>query len=194
MQEEKNNFLVRFWQFLRKDSLASLVVSLILAFIFIKFIFFPGLSLITGSSLPLVIVESCSMYHHEDGFEKTFTSPIYEGLGISLEDTQNWPFQNGFSKGDVMFVTGTDNIEVGDVIIFSAGSRYPIIHRVVSLGDTYATKGDNYKTNSDQLLAEKGIEKSQIMGKAVLKIPAVGWLKLVFFEWSRPINERGLCK
>ncbi len=190
----EENIFQKFWKFLKKDNFASLVVSLILAFIFIKFLFFPGLSLITGTSLPLVIVESCSMHHHENGFEKTFTSPIYEGLGLFLENTTNWPFQNGFSKGDVIFVVGADDVELGDVIIFNGGSRYPLIHRVVSVGETYSTKGDNYKTNSDQLLVEKRIEKDQIVGKALLKVPAVGWLKLIFFEGSRPASERGFCR
>lgn len=196
MQEikTKDNLFIKIWKFLKKDTFASLVVSLILAFLFIKFVFFPALSLVTGTSLPLVIVESCSMHHQEDGFEKTFTSPIYEGLGIKLEDTINWPFQNGFSKGDVIFVVGADNIEIGDVIIFNGGSRYPLIHRVISIEDTYSTKGDNYKTNSDQLLVEKRIEKDQIVGKALLKVPAAGWLKLIFFEGSRPASERGFCK
>ncbi len=173
---KKENLLKKFYKFLKKDSLASLVVSLILAFIFIKFIFFPGLSLITGTSLPLVIVESCSMHHHEAGFEKTFTSPIYEGLGIFLDNTTNWPFQNGFSKGDVIFVVGANDVEIGDVIIFNGGSRYPLINRVINIenGSTYSTKGDNYKTNSDQLLVEKRIERDQIVGKALLKVPAVG--------------------
>lgn len=186
--------LKKFWKFLRKDSFASFVVTLILAFIIIKFIFFPTLSFITGTDLPLVIVESCSMYHHEAGFEKTFTSPIYKGLGITLDNTTNWPFQNGFSKGDVIFVVGSDNIEVGDVMIFNAGTRYPLIHRVVSSGETYSTKGDNYKTNSDQLIFEKGIEKEQIVGEALLKVPLIGWLKLIFFEFNRPASERGFCK
>lgn len=192
--QEKENLFVKFYRFLKKDSWSSFVVTLILAFIFIKFIFFPVLSLVTGTTLPLVIVESCSMYHHEDGFEKTFSSPIYAGLSIDLDNTTNWPFQNGFSKGDVIFVVGADNIKVGDVIIFNAGSRYPLIHRVVSAGETYSTKGDNYKTNSDQLIFEKGIEQNQIVGKALLKIPAIGWLKLVFYEWTRRPGEKGFCK
>ena len=188
-----------FWKFLQKDSWASFAVTLLLAFVIIKFVFFPGLSLITGTSLPLVIVESCSMYHHEDGFENTFQSDVYDAHGLSLNDTENWIFQNGFSKGDVIFVVGAKNVEIGDVIIFNGGARYPLIHRVIEIpedesNDDYGTKGDNYKTNSAQLNSEKSISEDQLVGKALFKVPFVGWAKLIFFEAGRPSRERGLCE
>src|SRR3989344_5966421 len=59
----------KFWYLLWKDdSLKGWIFSLIFLFIFIKFIFFPLLSLATGTALPLAIVESCSMYHEDDIF------------------------------------------------------------------------------------------------------------------------------
>jgi signal peptidase I len=184
----------RVWGFLQEDSWSSFLVTLVLAFILIKFVFFPGLSFLTGTSLPLVIVESCSMYHHEDGFDKTFESSVYEDYGLSLEDTAGWDFQNGFSKGDVIFVVGAKNVDVGDVIIFEGGRQYPLIHRVVEAGETYATKGDNYKTNSQQLQSEKSISEEQLIGKALFKIPGIGWAKLIFFEAGRDSRDRGLCQ
>jgi len=185
--------LKKAWNFLEEDSWSSFVVTLLLAFVIIKFIFFPGLSLITGTSLPLVIVESCSMYHYEDGFERIFESPVYDNYDISLEDSEGWIFQNGFSKGDVIFVVGAKNIKVGDVIIFNGGSKYPLIHRVVEAGDNYATKGDNYKTNSNQLSREKNISEEQIIGKAVFRVSFIGWAKLIFFEGGRSSYDKGMC-
>ena len=182
-----------FWSFLEKDSWPSFVITLLLAFIIIKFIFFPGLSLITGTSLPLVIVESCSMYHYENGFDKILESPVYDNYDISLENTEDWIFQNGFSKGDVIFVVEAKNIKVGDVIIFNGGAQHPLIHRVVEIGDNYATKGDNYKTNSNQLPSEKNIPEEQIIGKAMFKISFIGWVKLIFFEGGRNPYDRGMC-
>ena len=183
----------RFWGFLQEDSWSSFAVTLIFAFVIIKFVFFPGLSLITGTSLPLVIVESCSMYHHDAGFENTFESDVYGDYRLSLADTGNWIFQNGFSKGDVIFVVGTKNVEVGDVIIFNGGAQHPLIHRVVEVDGDYATKGDNYKTNSRQLNSEKSISEDQLIGKALFKVPFVGWAKLIFFEGGRSANNKGLC-
>lgn len=192
------NFFKSYWKktrdFLNDDSWASFIVTLLLAFVIIKFVFFPGLSFISGTSLPLVIVESCSMYHHEAGLEKTFESPVYSDYGISLEDTGDWDFQNGLNKGDVVFVIGVDGPEVGDVIIFNGEAVHPLIHRVVKDDLSYATKGDNYKTNSRQLNSEKEIKEEQIIGKALFKIPFVGWAKLIFFEGMRSPNDRGLCR
>ncbi|MFH0808410.1 MAG: hypothetical protein V1888_02235 [archaeon] len=184
----------RVWSFLQEDSWPSFAVTLILAFVIIKFIFFPGLSFLTGTSLPLVIVESCSMYHHEDGFARTFESSVYEDYGISIEDTAGWDFQNGFSKGDVIFVVGVDKPEIGDVIIFNGGAQYPLIHRVVESGETYSTKGDNYKTNALQLPSEKMISEDALVGKALFRVPFIGWAKLIFFEAGRNSRDRGMCR
>ncbi|MCR4284425.1 MAG: hypothetical protein NUV97_00060 [archaeon] len=192
MENEGNSFK-RFWKFLNKDTWASFIVTLVLAFFIIKFVFFPLLSLLTGTPLPLVIVESCSMYHHEEGFNKTFESSVYEENGITIEDTKGWDFQNGFSKGDIIFVVSPKNAKVGDVIIFNGNSQYPLIHRVISDEGVYATKGDNYKTNSEQLPVEKSINKDYVIGKALFKIPAIGWMKLIFFEGRKAERNRGLC-
>jgi len=187
--------LKKFWAFLKEDSLKSLIVTLILAFFVIKFILFPALSFLTGSALPLVIVESCSMYHDSPGFEGTFSRPaVYEDYGISIEDTKDWIFPHGLNKGDIIFVTGPENIEVGDVIIFLGGATHPIIHRVVDETEPYATKGDNYKTNYNQLPTEQQISQKQIIGEVVFRIPMLGWLKLVFFDWESPWSQRGFCE
>jgi signal peptidase I len=192
--EERNNYIKRIWAFLQKDTWPSFIATLAIAFVLIKFVFFPGLSLLTGTALPLVIVESCSMHHHEPGFEKIFESSVYEKNDISIVDTNEWSFQDGFNKGDVIFVVGAKNVEVGDVIIFNAGAKHPLIHRVVDAGANYATKGDNYKTNLKQLDVEKNISEDQFIGKALFRVPFIGWAKLIFFEAGREQKNRGLCR
>lgn len=189
MYMEEKSWLRRFWEFLKKDSWQSVVVSLILAFLIIKFIFFPLLSLSTGTELPLVIVESCSMYH-PGSMENVLGNPIYSEYNISLSDAESWGFKNGINKGDIIFVVGPKNIEKGDVIIFAAGTPNPIIHRAIRVDDTLTTKGDH---NSGLLEVEKNIQRNQLIGKAVFRIPYLGWVKLIFFEFGRPASERGLC-
>tara|TARA_Y100000310_G_scaffold338650_1_gene428912 strand:+ start:5095 stop:5664 length:570 start_codon:yes stop_codon:yes gene_type:complete len=188
MKEE----IKKFWKFLKKDSWGSLAVTLVIAFILILYVFFPILKFITGSALPLVIVESCSMYHDEVGFDKILDNSIYSQNGIELEDTEDWDFQRGLTKGDIIFVVGAKNIEKGDVIIFNGGSAHPIIHRVVDDEEPYGTKGDNYKTNTEQLPSERSIQQEQVLGKAVFKVPFLGWIKLIFYDVKS--DERGLCK
>jgi hypothetical protein len=179
------------WNFLKEDSWPSFLVSLVLALIIIKFVFFPILSLLTETSLPLVIVESCSMYHSQD-LENIMENKYYSDYRLSYDNTSDWNLKNGFTKGDIIFVVGADNPKVGDVIIFNAGQSNPIIHRIIGISDTgiYTTKGDN---NAGLLVFEKNIDKEQIVGKAVFKIPFIGWVKLIFFDWMKPDEQRGFC-
>jgi signal peptidase I len=179
----------RFWKWLRGDSWGALVVTLLIAFILIKFIIFPTLSLATGTSLPLVIVESCSMYHSED-LETILANGIYGDNNIGIEDTSDWSFKNGFSKGDIIFVVGAGEVKVGEVIIFHAGQGNPIIHRAIKTVDGVTTKGDN---NDGLLPQEQNIPGEAILGKAVFRVPFLGWIKLIFFEPFRSDSEKGLC-
>tara|TARA_Y100000310_G_scaffold344244_1_gene455935 strand:+ start:384 stop:953 length:570 start_codon:yes stop_codon:yes gene_type:complete len=181
----------KFWAFLKKDTWQSWFVSLILIIIFIKFIFFPTLSFTTGSPLPLVVVESCSMYH-EASFDNWWLSnkAWYESQGIEKSDFESWPFKSGLNKGDIIFVWGRSEVKQGDIIIFNANARNPLIHRVTSL-DPIQTKGDH---NAGQLGVETNIPQSAVLGKSVVKIPLIGWLKLIFFEPFRQKEQRGLCK
>lgn len=187
-----------FISFLREDSYPSLIVSIILIILIIKLIFFPLLSFITGTPLPLVVVESCSMYHETD-FETWWekNEAWYTNQGISKEDFEKYPFKEGLNKGDIIFVWGRGNYSLGDIIIFNALAKYPIIHRAIT-AEPYSTKGDH---NSDQIsysnggnIDETNISEDQILGKAIGKIPLIGWIKLIIFEPFRNPSERGFCK
>jgi len=121
----------KFWKFLKKDSWQSWLVSLVIAFVLIKFVFFPLLSFITGSPLPLVVVESCSMYHSIDNFDNWWDSNSvwYEDRQISKEEFGSYKFKNGLNKGDIILVWGRTDYDVGDVLIFEAGQRFPLIQQ-----------------------------------------------------------------
>ncbi len=207
-QNKKDNVLKKFWKFIwHGDSWLSWITFIIVIFIFIKFIFFPTLALITGTKLPIVIVESCSMYHDRE-FSKWwgFNRNWYDEHDIAENNFSQFPLENGFAKGDIFFVTGIKRSEakMGDVIIFTSGNaKRAIIHRVVSL-DPIQTKGDNNpsqftlemneKSNPERI-DETNIQKSQIVGKVIpLKIPYLGWAKLIFFEPLRAKEDRGFCK
>jgi len=180
----------KFINYLKKDSWDSWLVSLALVFVFIKFIFFPLLSLATGSSLPLVVVESCSMYH-ETNFEDWWfkNSAWYEQNDISKEDFMQYSFKNGLNKGDIIITWNYGEYKKGDIIIFSAPTQYPLIHRIIS-DNKLSTKGDH---NPGQLTIEEEISEDKIIGKAIAKIPLLGWLKLIFFEPFKSSDQRGLC-
>jgi signal peptidase I len=195
--------LSKFHKYLKKDTWDSWLVSLIILLIIIKFVFFPLISLATASSLPLVIVESCSMYHEtslDNWWDKN--SLWYESQNIQKSDFETFTFKNGLNKGDIILVWARTEYEKGDIIIFEpnpeALSRRPIIHRIIS-ENPIATKGDHntnqFNLNNNPLkLDESSIPEERILGKAVAKIPLAGWAKLIFFEPTRPEQQRGLCR
>ena len=199
------NYLDKLWFLLWKDdSFKGWIFSIIFLFIFIKFIFFPSLSLVTGTSLPLAIVESCSMYHKGNLFSN-FDSwwerheEKYSGFIINDLDFKNFPLENGFNKGDILFIVkaNPEKLKQGDVIIFNAGQRNPIIHRIVNIREVdgkkiFSTIGDN---NNGQLSFENKVTEDILVGKAVVKLaPYFGWVKLVFYDWQKLVEERGFCQ
>ena len=214
MNENKwKKFWKKFWFIVWKDdSLKGWIISLIFLIVLIRGIFFPLLSLTTGTSLPLVIVESCSMYHKGNLFSNfndwwARHEIKYTKVGITKLNFSDFRFRNGLNKGDILFVTGVkaQNVKVGDIIIFKSGNgNTPIIHRVINVTKTnstyiFSTEGDNNNGqlvpgNNYERINEVSIYPNQLVGEPRAKIlPYLGWIKLIFSEGSRPPQERGLC-
>ncbi|MEK6886958.1 MAG: hypothetical protein AABW88_03930 [Nanoarchaeota archaeon] len=184
--------LKKFWHFVwEDDSLLSWIVNIILAFVLIKFIIFPVLGFILGSEFPLVAVVSSSM-DHDAKFDIWWNSSAacgsfickqsdyYKQFGITKEQFKTFPFKNGFSKGEVMVLTSPKNLELGDVIVFISKEGKPIIHRVISL-NPLETKGDkNPAQIQTEFLNEKNVGQYTLIGKASLRIPFIGYVKIVF--------------
>jgi signal peptidase I len=83
-----------------------------------------------------------------------------------------------FYKGDMMFVRSYydgESMEIGDIIVFEADRPYPIIHRVYNITlNGIMTKGDNNPSADPWLTPVKNI-----YGKVILKVPLLGWLKII---------------
>lgn len=191
--------LEKVWNFIwYEDTFASFIANIIVAFLIIKFVIYPGLGLIFGTNLPIVAVVSSSM-SHDSGFENWWTNANnwYINNGITQSEFNEFPLKNGFNTGDIMLVSGATikNIDIGDIVIFESSTPNPIIHRVVDKyeenGETYyQTKGDNYITNPSPLvvgsLNENKISVDTIKGKAVFRIPFIGYVKILavnLFNW-----------
>ncbi len=205
-ENKLKKFLKKFWWIVWKDdSFKGWIISLIFIFVVIKLIFFPILNLVTGTSLPLAIVESCSMYHQGDlfgsynnWFERHESK--YNEFDITQNEFKSFNMKKGFNKGDILFIIGAkpEKIKIGNIIIFNAGTQNPIIHRVIDIREDsetgkliFSTIGDN---NYGQLSVEKNISEDQVVGKATLRIaPLIGWGKLIFFEHKRSQYEKGFC-
>ncbi|MBI2649805.1 signal peptidase I [Candidatus Woesearchaeota archaeon] len=183
------------WHFIWEDnSVWSWIVNIVLAFVLIKFIVYPGLGFLLQTSHPVVAVVSESMEHNgnfDDWWDKS--SEWYAANGIAKEDFEKFPLKNGFDKGDIMVMKGKkpENIEIGDVVVFWSAKKDPIIHRIVRKWQNNSinylqTKGDNYKTNpvsiKNAFLDETKISEEQVVGNAVLRIPLLGYIKIWFVE------------
>ena len=166
--------LKKIWRFIwYDDSLLSWIVNILLAFLIVKFLVYPGLGLMLGTTHPVVAVVSGSM-HHDGDFGSWYN--------FSKEEIKEWPFSNGFNRGDIMILKKAKNIRIGDIIVFYGNSNNPIIHRVVFIGDDYyQTKGDNNFDSFSQL-GEMNIKKEKIIGEAIGRVPLLGYVKILFSE------------
>lgn len=184
-----NTRIKKIWHFIwHEDSIASWIVNLILAFVLVKWVIYPGFGLILGTKFPIVAVVSSSMEHNGLGFDKWWEEKgkWYENKNFEKEDFRFYPFHNGFNKGDIMILKGIEpkDIKIGDVVVYeSPNYKNPIIHRVVEIknnGDfKLITKGDNNFDADSNEVTQDQIKRT---GKAIMRIPLLGWIKIWFVE------------
>ncbi len=202
----------RCWRFFwHEDSMWSWLANVIVAFMVIRWAVYPLLGLLLGTSFPIVAVVSESMEHglhngvlcgeQAAEFQESFDNywqvcgSWYGQRNISKAQFREFPFPNGFNKGDVIILwrAHQQNLKVGDILIFQGHRPQPIIHRVVKVGQKngkqqYQTKGDH---NSDSIQGDFGetqIEDERIYGKGVIRVPYLGWLKILFVDAVRPLG------
>jgi len=204
------NQIKKTWNWIWKsNSIWSWIIALAIIYIFIKFLFFPGLSLITGTILPLAGVESSSMDHQivKDDFgflslcgniytksEKEHTNfdeywqtcgDWYEEKEITKQEFKNFPMKNGFKKGDIVIVWGRFEPKIGDIIIFRANPESiaprPIVHRIVDLYPIQ-TKGDH---NEQQLSVSNNIYKTDETNIHKTQIIGKVVFKIPYLGWFK---------
>jgi signal peptidase len=177
----------KFWHFLwREDSLFSWIVNLLLAFVLVKWVIYPLIGLLFSTSYPIVAVVSGSMEHDGLSFAQWWErNSWYQEHEITQEAFASYSFSNGFNKGDIMILHGAapKSIKRGDVLVYENPIyRNPIIHRVVEIRETdgsltFITKGDNNPVQDQQPVTPVQITRT---GKAILRIPYLGWIKIGF--------------
>ncbi len=210
------------WHFIwESDSVLSWIVNIILAFVLIKFVIYPGMGFIMQTSYPIVAVVSGSMEHKAthpcldfnrrvndcvkfdkntyticgknfesrqksdfDFFWETCGDWYKENTNITKESFSNFRLKNGFNRGDIMILRGKkpEQIQTGDTIVYmSKTAPYPIIHRVIKIEKSeenylFTTKGDH------NVREDVPVDAEQIIGKAVLRVPLLGWIKIGFVK------------
>ncbi len=173
----------------KKDAL-----EIVAAFV-VAWLFYQGLSVITGTGMPIVSVVSDSMLHTQDfsGFWSS-KGAYYSGIGIAEDDFAKFPAAGGLHCGDLLFIVRDDSPDVGDIVIYSRpGTGYTIVHRIVGKTESgYVTKGDNNAAPDQPILP------SQIEGRMVFAMPLLGSPRLVLYYiegmvTGRPLNLGGTC-
>ena len=186
------------WYFIwDDDSLISWIVNILLAFVIIKFLLYPGMGLIMATDYPIVAVVSESMEHDGNfdmwwsssaicGSQYCSQSQYYFNYGIEVDEFKDFKFSNGFNKGDLMILRGKEpkDIKIGDILVFDGNRQDPIIHRVIKKWyqeDEYhfQTKGDHNSDSYAQIL-ETDISQDDVVGVAVGRVPLLGWIKIMF--------------
>ncbi len=190
--------LRKIWKFIwEDDSPWSWLLNILIAFVLVKFIIYPGLGLLLGTTHPVVAVVSGSM-KHDGSFDQWWEGQKdwYEKQNINKQEASKWIFSNGFNKGDIMMLKGEkpDKLNVGDVIVFRANSKDPIIHRIVKKiqnGNNYIfqTKGDHNKDSIPQL-GETNISENMVIGKAIFRIPFLGWIKIIVVDFFNVLGGK----
>jgi len=188
------------WYFIWEDnSIWSWIVNILLAFVLIKFIVYPGMGFLLSTSHPVVAVVSGSMEHNNLGFDEWWeeNNDWYIKNGVNKEYFEKFSLKNGFNKGDIMLLVGRDaeKINVGDTIVFRGNKKDPIIHRVVGKTQRddmiyFHTKGDNNKDSiQNSGLDETKLSEDLVIGKAVFRVPLLGYIKIWFVEMLKFIGS-----
>ncbi|MBI4896319.1 MAG: signal peptidase I [Candidatus Aenigmarchaeota archaeon] len=161
----------------------------VLVAVLVAFLLYQGLALVTGTPAPIVTVVSESMVHanHFDAWWEhagrnsfQLKKDVYAELGITKEQFLHFPFANGLYIGDLIIITGPQNVRVGDVVTYvKEGSGITIIHRVVAVQDTaYIFRGDNNP------VSDNPVPKDRVVGKARFVIPLLGFPRLLLFKFG----------
>jgi signal peptidase I len=201
LEERKKRTLQEKWRKLTSGWLGYIVYGGL--GILAAYLFYYGSGIILRTDVPFVAVVSSSMDHgitgdsglqkwpcqkEREDFVENFDNwwiscgVFYASIGITKEEFHSFPFSNGFKKGDLPIVQGSDSYKVGDIIVFAVpGQPAPIIHRIVKINEdgTFQTKGDH---NSGQNPYELSIAKNQIKGKVIFIIPKLGYFKVLLSE------------
>ncbi|MEM2115375.1 MAG: signal peptidase I [Candidatus Woesearchaeota archaeon] len=189
--------LKKFWRWLNtSDSILATIVWLVIIYVSMRYVLYPTLGFFLKTPYPIVAVVSRSM-EHKGSFEEWWNSgmynitqsQIYGSFNITLQQFKSFPFPNGLKKGDVILLYGKspEEIEIGDVIVFSTPSGKAVIHRCVAKWNEddvwyFTTKGDaNLGIAKDHSIQEFKIHQNRLLGVAFFRIPYLGlpkaWLE-----------------
>ncbi len=90
-------------------------------------------------------------------------------FGIGMATVQTGSMEPTLHKGDLLFVKGKTELNVGDIVVYQSEGIL-VVHRIVDIeGNLITTKGDANNVSDEPFNSE------HIKGKVVFKIPSVGY-------------------
>ncbi|HLD39090.1 MAG TPA: hypothetical protein VJB05_02130 [archaeon] len=169
----------------KKAGLKREILEVIIAFL-IAWFAYQGLSIVMGTSLPIVSVVSDSMYH-KNHFDYWWVgnSQYYDQYGIDKNTFKTFKDVNGLSRGDLLLIEKPANLKTGDILIYQCSAAWScsyarsgeliIIHRLIGIDSSgkYIVKGDN------NAIADNPVPKEYVLGKAVFAVPILGYPRLL---------------
>ena len=91
-------------------------------------------------------------------------------FGVGMTVVLSGSMEPELSVGDLLIVIPSDEYKVDDVVVFQDG-RTGVVHRIIEIeGEDVITRGDANNTE------DAPIKYSQIKGRVVFAIPAIGYL------------------
>jgi hypothetical protein len=118
---------------------------------------------------------------------------MWESEGYSEEDLEMFPVPQGFYAGDYVIAVKSDDLSVGDVVVWDRGDGMVMTHRLMKdngslvgiIGDyirVYSENYTNYFDNVDHMVefAMDWVDREEITGKVVAVVPKVGVPYLFF--------------
>lgn len=99
--------------------------------------------------------------------------------------------------GDVIIIKAVNvsTLNTGDIIVYDPRDyrfNQPIVHRLVNISSDFqgklyfTTKGDN---NQEQLPFESRIGEDRVIGKLLVRVPYVGWARIILDPVLNPLSE-----
>ncbi|MBW2992675.1 signal peptidase I [Candidatus Woesearchaeota archaeon] len=158
--KKAKNSLKRVWNFIWNDnSVWSWIVNIILAFVIIKFVVYPGLGLVLQTSHPIVAVVSGSMEHktahpcavHDlnnpaycikydsEGYEicgNVFTQKQKVDLDFFWYTCGSWYIENNITKSEFQKMSFKNGFNKGDIMIL-----YGTKPKNIEIGDIIVFRG-----------------------------------------------------
>lgn len=168
--------LIRIEERHKSVALSGLILVWFLVGILVFLIF------LKSSSIAEESLYSCSMYHGEKDFDLWWENNKHKYPNITKEEFKEFPFQNGLIGIGPKVKVRSEEIRVGDIIVYDRENTKDIAHRAI---EKWEENGIYFfKTLGDNNIVPEIVNGSSVTGKLIEIKP------LSFFERDGCVNAK----